>query len=177
MGIRSAPLTYDEVGATRQAVLPAGYGYADREETVGQGRACFERAADGILSWRMHRGAGFRVVASAPRAAEGVVVVSFLAAGPVILRVPCRVVYVVDEPDRRGFAYGTLPGHPEIGEEAFTVRLTATGEVRANIRAFSRPGTLLTRAAGPLGRLAQSYVTTRYISALRKVAADAAESR
>ena len=35
--------------------------------------------------------------------------------GPV--RAPCRVVYVVDEPDRRGFAYGTLPGHPEIDGE------------------------------------------------------------
>jgi uncharacterized protein (UPF0548 family) len=31
--------------------------------------------------------------------------------------VPCRVVYVVDEPRRAGFAYGTLPGHPEIGGE------------------------------------------------------------
>jgi uncharacterized protein (UPF0548 family) len=35
--------------------------------------------------------------------------------GPI--RVPCRVVYVLDEPERRGFAYGTLPGHPESGEE------------------------------------------------------------
>ncbi|MEV6495312.1 DUF1990 domain-containing protein, partial [Actinoplanes sp. NPDC051633] len=103
---------------------------------------------------------------SAPRAAEGVEIVSFILLGPLIQRIPCRVVYVVDEPDRRGFAYGTLPGHPEIGEEAFTVRLTAGGEVRANIRAFSRPGTLLTRAAGPLGRLAQSYYTTRYLKSL-----------
>ena len=30
-----------------------------------------------------------------------------------LLRAPCRVVYVIDEPDVRGFAYGTLPGHPE----------------------------------------------------------------
>lgn len=169
MGIKSAPLTYAEVGATRRPVLPAGYGYAERDEAIGHGRECFERAADGLLSWQMHRGAGFRVVASADRAAEGVVVVSFLGAGPVILRIPCRVVYVVDEPNRQGFGYGTLPGHPEIGEEAFTVRLTATGEVRANIRAFSRPGTLLTRAAGPVGRLAQSFFTTRYISSLRRL--------
>jgi uncharacterized protein (UPF0548 family) len=31
-------------------------------------------------------------------------------------KAPVRVVYVVDEPTRRGFAYGTLPGHPESGE-------------------------------------------------------------
>ena len=35
------------------------------------------------------------------------------------LQAPCRVVYVIDEPDIRGFAYGTLPGHPESGEERF----------------------------------------------------------
>ena len=36
-------------------------------------------------------------------------------------KVPARVVYVIDEPLRKGFAYGTLPGHPETGEEAFIV--------------------------------------------------------
>lgn len=30
--------------------------------------------------------------------------------GPVTVREPVRVVAVVDEPDRRGFAYGTLDG-------------------------------------------------------------------
>ena len=52
--------------------------------------------------------------------------------GPV--RAPCRVVYVVDEPDRRGFAYGTLPGHAESGEERFVVRYDpATDEVCAEV--------------------------------------------
>ena len=59
--------------------------------------------------------------------------------GPV--RAPCRVVYVVDEPDRRGFAYGTLPGHAESGEELFLVRYDpATDEVYAEVTAFSRHG-------------------------------------
>ena len=135
----TAPFTYPEVGATREPVMPAGYGYAEREEPIGRGRECFERAAAAVLTWQMHRGAGFRVAASAPRAAEGVEITSFVLLGPVVQRIPCRVVYVVDEPDRQGFAYGTLPGHPEIGEEAFTVRLTRTGAVHANIRAFSGP--------------------------------------
>ncbi|SIP67631.1 hypothetical protein BN9982_740001 [Mycobacterium tuberculosis] len=37
--------------------------------------------------------------------------------GIAFLRAPCRVVYVIDEPDVRGFGYGTLPGHPVSGEE------------------------------------------------------------
>jgi uncharacterized protein (UPF0548 family) len=35
------------------------------------------------------------------------------------VREPVRVVAVADLPDRRGFAYDTLPGHPVTGEEAF----------------------------------------------------------
>ena len=36
--------------------------------------------------------------------------------------VPCRIVWVVDEPDAFGFGYGTLRGHPDEGEESFVVR-------------------------------------------------------
>jgi uncharacterized protein (UPF0548 family) len=41
----------------------------------------------------------------------------------------------VDEPGRRGFAYGTLPGRPETGEEAFVVEKT-NDDVYLVIRAF-----------------------------------------
>jgi uncharacterized protein (UPF0548 family) len=76
----------------------------------------------------------------------------------------------VDEDRRRGFAYGTLPGHPERGEEAFVVRLTDVDEVRFRIRAFSRPASLLARAGGPLTRLAQQFATGRYVTAMRDLA-------
>ncbi|HEV8560641.1 MAG TPA: DUF1990 family protein [Actinophytocola sp.] len=42
---------------------------------------------------------------------------------------PGRVVHVVEEEHRRGFAYGTLPGHPECGEEAFLLERHADGTV------------------------------------------------
>jgi uncharacterized protein (UPF0548 family) len=42
---------------------------------------------------------------------------------------PCRVVYVLEETggevERYGFAFGTLPGHSEEGEERFTVERRA----------------------------------------------------
>jgi uncharacterized protein (UPF0548 family) len=161
-------LTYDQRGATRDETMPAGYHHLDLEEPIGRGREAFERAVDGLFSWHMHRRAGLTLVsASADRAAPDVVVV--LRLGP--QRIPCRVVYTVDEPDHRGFAYGTLPGHPECGEEAFTVRLTTDGEVRARIRAFSRPATRLTRLSGPVGRLVQRYATRRYLRALAALGA------
>jgi uncharacterized protein (UPF0548 family) len=168
----SAELTYDSPGATRDDALPAGYDHLDIEESIGRGRTAFERAAEGLLTWRMHTGAGLRLVAaSAERAAPGVLVVLRAGPGQVSLLVPCRVVYTVDDADRRGFGYGTLPGHPERGEEAFTIALTADGEVRARVRAFSRPAILLTRAGGPVTRLVQRFAARRYVSALRRLAA------
>jgi uncharacterized protein (UPF0548 family) len=153
-------LTYPEIGATRDASMPPGYHHVDRDEHLGTGAATFERAAAALCGWRMHEAAGMTVVESR----EDDVVLRWL-----LLTIPCRVVYTVDEPRRRGFAYGTLPGHPERGEEAFVVGLTDTGEVRFRVRAFSRPASLLARAGGPVGRRVQRYMTDRYVTALRRL--------
>ncbi|WP_433296234.1 DUF1990 family protein [Actinoplanes sp. CA-030573] len=148
--------------------MPAGaYGHVFRDVSLGNGRELFERAAAALFEWRMHEEAGLAVVYAGGKPAPGVVVVLRAGWGPLSLRIPCRVVYTVEEADRRGFAYGTLPGHPESGEEAFTVVMTATGDVRGRIRAFSRPASLLARAGGPFSRLVQQYATDRYVNALR----------
>jgi uncharacterized protein (UPF0548 family) len=81
-------------------------------------------------------------------------------------KVPARVVYVIDEPLRKGFAYGTLPGHPERGEEAFIVEYRDDDSVWLTIRAFSRPSSWLFWAGYPLVRLMQEVYTGRYERAL-----------
>ena len=86
--------------------------------------------------------------------------------GAVGVNAPVRVVYVVDEGGRKGFAYGTLPGHPESGEEAFVVDLGQDGRVTLTISAFSRPSSLLARWGGPLSRGVQRWVTDRYLRAV-----------
>jgi uncharacterized protein (UPF0548 family) len=168
--LASAELTYEQAGATRDPVLPTGYGHVYRDVRIGHGRESFDKAVDGLVGWRMHRGAGLAVAASAERAAAGVLVVLRAGWGPLSIVIPCRVVYVVDMADRQGFAYGTLPGHPEKGEEAFTIQLTSDGDVRMGIRAFSRPASALARVGGPLTRMTQEYVTSRYVRALRHIA-------
>ena len=62
----------------------------------------------------------------------------------------CRVVYVVDETgplSKFGFAYGTLPGHVESGEERFLVEWNRNDDdgVWYDIIAFSRPHQLSAR--------------------------------
>jgi uncharacterized protein (UPF0548 family) len=168
--LAAAELTYPEAGATRDARPPAGYGQVHRDVTIGAGRSAFARAVDGLFGWDMHRGAGLAVTGGDARAAPGVVVVLRAGRGPLRLTIPCRVVYTVDDADRRGFAYGTLPGHPERGEEAFLVTMAPTGEVRFRVRAFSRPASLPARLGGPLTRRIQEYATDRYVQAMRRIA-------
>lgn len=81
-------------------------------------------------------------------------------------KVPARVVYVIDEPLRKGFAYGTLPGHPETGEEAFIVEYRDDDSVWLTIRAFSRPSSWIFWLGYPLVRLMQAIYTARYERAL-----------
>lgn len=156
------PLSYTEVGATA-GPLPAGYHHLQKSAVIGRGRRRFEEAANQGMRWGMLRGAGLRVEATAEVAAVGSEVIVHL--GPV--RAPCRVVYVVDEPDRRGFAYGTLPGHAESGEERFVVRYDpATDDVYAEVTAFSRHGTWWSRLGSPVTSIIQRVVTERYLQAL-----------
>jgi uncharacterized protein (UPF0548 family) len=155
-------LTYQEVGATA-GPLPDGYHHVRKSAVIGHGRPRFEQAAARVMRWGMLRGAGVRVDASSEVAAVGSEVLVGL--GP--LHAPCRVVYVVDDTDRRGFAYGTLPGHPESGEELFAVRYDpATDEVNAEVVAFSRHATWWSRLGSPVTSLAQRVITTRYLTAL-----------
>lgn len=155
-------LTYPDVGATKGA-LPDGYRHVHASAVIGHGRTRFEDAADAVLHWGMQRGAGVLVRAGSEAAAVGAEV----TVGRWPLRAPCRVVYVVDEANRRGFAYGTLPGHPESGEELFAARYDpADGTVYAEVTAFSRHATWWSRLCGPLTRLAQKVITRRYLKAV-----------
>jgi uncharacterized protein (UPF0548 family) len=155
-------LTYSPVGATRGSTYPPGFHHLQVRSVLGHGDEAFRSAVESLLTWQMHARAGLRVTATSERVTDGGLVRCRL--GP--LRIPCRVVWVLDEPDAQGFGYGTLPGHPESGEEAFVVSRDG-GEVALTVSAYSRPGLLVTRLAGPVGRLGQRVMLARYARALR----------
>jgi uncharacterized protein (UPF0548 family) len=165
--LAATALTYAETGATA-GPLPGGYHQLARRVVLGRGEELLASAGDAVARWQVQLRAGVSVAASAPVAAPGTVVLLGIGAGRLRLAAPCRVVYVIDEPRRRGFAYGTLPGHPESGEEAFVVEQDEDGTVTFAITAFSRPASRLASAAGPAGRLAQGLITTRYLRSLAR---------
>lgn len=163
---RLAQVTYRAVGATIAGSLPAGFRCDHREILIPGRPECFEIARRGLLTWQAHRGIGAAVAPDDPPAVGASVVVS-VALGPLTVLAPCRVVVVVDEPERYGFAYGTLPGHPEQGEEAFIVERCADG-VWFRIVAFSRPAELPAKLGGPFSRLIQRRATRGYLHGLKR---------
>ncbi|QGQ19995.1 DUF1990 family protein [Cellulomonas sp. JZ18] len=169
-----AGLTYEPVGVTRtragdgtawcRAGVDRRYRVMVARHRVVRGADERDRAAlvDDVLTWRLHRAAGVRVEADGP-AAAGAHVVSLLGAGPLVLRAPCRVLWADDE----GFAYGSLPGHPVAGEEAFRVTRDDAGDVWLEVEAYSRPAVPLTRVAGPLVPVAQRLYVANLARAAR----------
>jgi uncharacterized protein (UPF0548 family) len=144
--IAQLPFTYPEVGATA-GPFPPGYKHMGYAAHIGMGQLRFEEAADAVMHWGMQRGSGLRVEPSSESIAAGAV--------------------VLDEPHVRGFAYGTLPGHPEIGEERFVVRHDpVTSAVFAEVSAFSRPATWWAKAGGPFTSLIQRVMNKRYVRAV-----------
>lgn len=163
---RTAPYSYAEVGATAGR-LPTGYRHVRIRADIGSGAAAFERAADLMLSWEMHRRAGTDLVTSELVAGPGAVVLQRIRLGPVRVVGACRVVTAERTVTRAGFAYGTLGGHPVAGEEAFGVERLGDDRVVATITAFSRPDRWFTRLGGRFGVVAQGLVLRRYVAALR----------
>jgi uncharacterized protein (UPF0548 family) len=145
--LRAEDLAYAEVGVTA-GVLPSGYHDVRRTAVIGSGALASTAAADASASWQVHAQAGLHVWRSTAAAEPGTVLM--LAFGPraVRIRAPCRVVHVIDEPARRGFAYGTPPGHPERGEEGFVLCQHQDATVTFTITACSPPASLLSMVAG-----------------------------
>jgi uncharacterized protein (UPF0548 family) len=177
-------VTYGAVGATQAPDLlsfpPPGFRATERRARIGHGPERWEFACAETMTWGIKRRAGFRVeqiaATTGPKtetvySATGHEFVhpgdtAVLVFGWLRLREPVRVVYTIAEEQRRGFAYGTLPGHPLEGEESFVVERRADDSVWITVRAFSRPSTRGWRAVSPLLRLVQAYFTRRYLAAL-----------
>ena len=175
----TAEPTYPEVGATRDAALPAGYRHDRYRRRLGSGPGAWDAARDGLRAWACHEGAGLARLPERPELREGETLVQVLPVGPAYVLGACRIVYVIDEPERFGFSYGTLPLHPEQGEEAFVVRRdgAGAGDVWLDIVVFSRPRHPMARVGWPLGRVIQVRTTHRFLDGLEHFVVRAGSDR
>jgi uncharacterized protein (UPF0548 family) len=127
----------------------------------------FPRAVEALWEWRVHRGAGLALATDGPLKVG--TNIAFSAPLPLgYVDGTCRIVAVVDEPDRSGFAYGTLRVHPERGEESFLVVRDTHGNVRFDVHGISRPSLTLARALSPIADRLQDRAVRRYLAAIQR---------
>jgi uncharacterized protein (UPF0548 family) len=172
---RLLPLSYDAVGATRGQDWPAGFNHDRNRITLGQGPLVFERAVEGLRAWRMFPAPWTAIVPSSAPQKEVECVSLLIRAFGVWWMSAARVIYEVDETGgevkrRVGFAYGTLPGHVEKGEERFTVAWLPDDSVQYELSAFSRPRHWMVRLGKPLARGLQRRFVRQSLEAMRRLA-------
>ena len=76
---------------------------------------------------------------------------------------------MIDEPDRKGYAYGTLEGHPVCGEEAFIVSRREDGSVWFTIRSLTGMSRGKWRLLYPGILIGQRIYRGRYLRSLQTV--------
>src|ERR1051325_1781852 len=165
---RNLPFTYSEVGATN-ATPPPGYKVDHNRIQLGEGEATYVRAVEALKNWRQFDLGWVTIV---PRGVavevDATVAVKARAFGTWSLNA-CRVVYVIDETRRFGFAYGTLPDHVAWGEERFMIEWLPDNSVWYDILAFSRPQHPLVKLSFPLARRLQSRFARESLIRMKSV--------
>ncbi len=146
--------TYAPVGATR-AEPPSGFVVDHTRALLGHGPEVFAAAQDALRRWREFAFSWLEAFPADTPIREGEILCTIARAMGLWWVNVCRIVYVIDEPDCFGFAYGTLPEHAECGEERFQIELADSGEVWYDIFAFSRPHQFLPRLGKPFVRRLQ----------------------
>lgn len=164
--LRDRETTYEGVGATISGDYPAGYRLDHFEVHLGTGQTTFEQSVLGLQTWQAHHTRRTRVFPGSQPVVEGESMIVLAGFNALAIPAPCRIVKVIQDVNQYGFAYGTLPGHPEQGEELFLVRRSHDGSVRFEIKSFSRPQSLLVKLLGPFGRALQLRATRLYLRAL-----------
>jgi uncharacterized protein (UPF0548 family) len=141
--------TYSGIGTTA-STPPADYTVDHSRMQLGSGEQAFNRARRALDEWQQFALGWVEAWPVATPLRQGETVAVLIRGFGVWWLNAARIVYVADERAptyaRYGFAYGTLPGHVEAGEERFLVEWDRTdNSVWYDIRAFSRPRHVLTR--------------------------------
>src|ERR1700675_4322658 len=113
-------LTYSAVGATATQP-PAGYVLDHTRIKLGDGASVFAAARAALERWEQFRLGWVEAGPVATPIKERRVVAVMARLFGLWWLNACRIVYLVDEEDKFGYAYGTLPDHAESGGGRFTV--------------------------------------------------------
>ena len=172
----TAPFSYSEVGATC-GKIPSRYNVDRTEAILGRGDRTFELAKRAIREGGPFHLPWIHIHAHGPPS-KGVLAAVVVHFGGIWWVNVSRVIYTINEPNRFGFTYGTLPLHALTGEELFLVeRSSKSGEITYRILAFSRPNHPLSFLGYPFTRAFQRRFGLGSIQAMRSVKSDECGSK
>ncbi len=165
------PFSYKDIGATRDCPAPAGATVDHNRILLGHGGAVYDKAIDALRRWQMFALTWVTLCSSAaPIEIDSTVAVIVRHYGFWSMNA-ARIVYTIEEPDRFGFAYGTLGEHAEAGEERFLIeRNPDEDSIWYDLYAFSTPNALLARLGYPLTRGLQKRFARESLQAMRNAA-------
>jgi uncharacterized protein (UPF0548 family) len=165
--------SYPGVGATAE-IPPSGFVVDHTRVELGFGEQVFQAARQALMQWKQFQLGWVSPCWPETPIAEGVVVGILARTLGIWWLNASRIVYLIDDdgPARRfGFAYGTLPGHVESGEERFLVEWRRdTDSVWYDILAFSRPGHFLAKLGRPYARRLQKRFARHSAEAMVRAA-------
>lgn len=164
--------SYPEVGASRSSLSPPGYSILSDRIKLGTGVLTFEKAKSAIQKWKMFDFSWIKLFWPNTPIEEGRDVAILVRVCGLYFLNACRIVYVIDTdgPTKRfGFAYGTLPGHVESGEERFLVEWNKDDDsVWYEVYSFSRPSRFCYQIATPYLRKLQKHFILHSLRAIQK---------
>jgi uncharacterized protein (UPF0548 family) len=164
----SLDVTYRGIGST-QGSPPSGYLVDHTRAKLGEGEAVFQAAQAALRDWKHFQLAWVEPCwPETPIEPKQTVAILARAFGLWSLNA-CRIIYVVQEDRKYGFAYGTLPDHVESGEERFLIEWDPEDDsVWYDILAFSRANHVLARIAYPMTRRLQKRFARDSVLAMKR---------
>ena len=157
--------SYPDVGCTKGRSLP-GYNTDRYRIQLGKGDVSFERSKRALRDWRMFSTEWVRICWPYKKLIPGTVVAAQAHHYGLFSVNAARIVYVVDEPRRFGFAYGTMGNHMVRGELLFVVYQEEDGRVFYELTSISRPNHWLSWVFYPLTRQLQTRFAQDSLHAL-----------
>ena len=175
--VSKLPITYWERGATTWKRMPQEFTHDEQRLEIGSGDAAWKAAKEAIQNWKMFPSDWIQL-SDAPRIEVGQQVLVTARLLGFWWSNPARIVYTVEEENKFGFAYGTLPGHLEQGEELFLVERDEQGNVFYTLRVMSRPQWWLAKLFKGFARRQQArFRKESYASMVAAVGLDSSVSR
>jgi uncharacterized protein (UPF0548 family) len=168
---RQGSFNYEGVGITASQA-PPGYKVDRSCVLLGRGAKVFAAAKEALRKWQQFHVSWLNLCWQDSPLEPGKTVGILVRVMGVWSLDACRIVYVVDEAARFGFAYGTVGSHVVRGEERFLVTWDPKDDtVWYEILAISRPHQVITWLGYPYLRCKQKQFrresATAMISAIQ----------